>query len=429
MTRPNDSLPRSSGPRRAVRDDLLSPATQIVADRDAYLGQGRHDVGRRIADDQVELFVAADAAASLEREFEQQQSEFIALHDLGTSASLRLLAGLAGAAGAPVQRLEIRRQGHGVALAVLPFVEVLLADRTTVRVYSTDLDCDDMSRQPLARVLLAWSKLGVLMVGDLAGPRLAAALRPLREAMTGGPWVNREMLIVPLGASAALAAQGRQLTVDTPVSAHVSPRAAGPNEVWSFVAGSWNRLHGRPGGERRVETDIERAVPAPAVPWSQVSTEPMPLDDAGGARSDPVTSPWPPAPLAPAAALAARPMPKPGGMRWQAYAERCAAIKGAIASCVFDLHSMKPLASAGGPPKAERLAEQGAAMLGAMGVAARTLGVGAERHDLALSTASHHLLLRPLPGHPGVALHLVLLASGTNPMLARMQLDRIDVPA
>lgn len=425
MTRPIDSPPWSSRSRRPARDDLLSPATQIVADRDVYLGQGRHDVGRRIADDQVEVFVAADAAGSLQREFEQHQSEFIALHDLGTSASLRLLAGLAGAAGAPVQRLTIRRQGHGVALAVLPFVEVPLADRTIVRVYSTDLNSDGASRQALARVLLAWSKLGVLLVGDLAAPALSVALRPLREAMTRGTWVNRVLLMIPLGASAGLAAQGLQLTADTPVSVHVSPRAARPNEVWSFIAGTWNRLHGKPGGERRVETDIERAVPTPAVPWSEASTEPMRLDAAGNASG----AAWAPAvPSAPSAPLAARPMPKPGGTRWQAYAERCAALKGALACCVFDVHSMQPLASAGGPPAAERLAQQGAAMLGAIGGAARALGVGAERHEIAVSTASHHLLLRPVPGHPGVALHLVLLASGTNLMLARMQLDRVDVP-
>jgi hypothetical protein len=46
-----------------------------------------------------------------------------------------------------------------------------------------------------------------------------------------------------------------------------------------------------------------------------------------------------------------------------------------------------------------------------------------------VSTPSHHLLLRPVPGHPGVALHLVLLATGANLTLARMQLDRIEVPA
>ena len=34
----------------------------------------------------------------------------------------------------------------------------------------------------------------------------------------------------------------------------------------------------------------------------------------------------------------------------------------------------------------------------------------------------------PVPGHPGVALHLVLQAHGTNLTLARMQLERIAAP-
>ena len=41
-----------------------------------------------------------------------------------------------------MQRLSIRRQGHGVALAVLQFVEMPLADGTPLRVYSTDVNAD-----------------------------------------------------------------------------------------------------------------------------------------------------------------------------------------------------------------------------------------------------------------------------------------------
>ena len=86
------------------------------------------------------------------------------------------------------------------------------------------------------------------------------------------------------------------------------------------------------------------------------------------------------------------------------------------------------MASAGGAPPAERMAQQGAALLAAMNDASRALGLGPARAEAAISTANHHLLLRPVPGHPGVALHLVLLASGSNLMLARMQLERVEPP-
>ena len=134
MPRPDDDLPWPPQSYRPSRAELAAPATQIVRDREDYLGQGLQDVGRRIADDQVELFVSGDPAAALQQQFERLAPEFIALHDVGTSASLRLLGALAGAAGARVQRLSIRRQGHGVALAVLQFVEVPLADGQHVRI-------------------------------------------------------------------------------------------------------------------------------------------------------------------------------------------------------------------------------------------------------------------------------------------------------
>jgi hypothetical protein len=154
-----------SRPSRAGRDELNAPATQIVGDREAYLGQTASDVGRRISEDQVELFVTGDAAMSLQQEFQRLGPEFIALHDLGLAASLRLLNSMAGPAGARVQRLSIRRQGQGVALAVISFVEVTLADSSPVRVYSTDVQAEGLVRAHLARVLLAHSRLGVLMVG------------------------------------------------------------------------------------------------------------------------------------------------------------------------------------------------------------------------------------------------------------------------
>ena len=417
--REQDHWPDTS--RIPSREDLLSPRTQIVNDRDAYLGQGRHDVGRRISDDQVELFVTTDVATALQQEFTLHSPEFIALHDLGMSASLRLLSNLAGAADARVQRLSVRRQGHGVALAVLQFVEVPLANGTPVRVYSTDVNGDGGLRANLARVLLAFSRLGVLMVGELPPHALTAQLAPLREALMRGPWPNRDLLMVPLGSSIALAAQGAQLAHQTPVAVHVTPHAAKPKHVWTFVGGAWNRLHGAVDGARALPTELSRAVPKPKVPSTEATTEPMPLDGM-------VPKVAPMAPLLAQSRASITPMPVPGATSWQTYVDRCALIKGTISCCVFDTHSMHPMASAGGPPGADRLAQQGAALLSAMNDASRALGLGPARAEASISTTSHHLVLRPVPGHPGVALHMVLLASASNLTLTRMQLERVEPP-
>jgi predicted regulator of Ras-like GTPase activity (Roadblock/LC7/MglB family) len=407
--------PAARAPMR--RDDLHSPSTQIVTDRDAYLGQARNDVGRRISDDQVELFVTGDVAQALQREFALHTPEFIALHDVGMSASLRLLSSLAGAAGARVQRLSVRRQGHGVALAVLQFVEVPLADGSMVRVYSTDINADGASRAQLARVLLAFSRLGVLMVGELPPHALAAQFGPLHDSLLQGPWPNRDLLLVPLGSGTALAAQGAQLGHGSAVAVHVTPHAAKPKHVWTFIGGAWNRLHGSVNGERALPTELSRAVPKPKVPSTEATTEPMPLESLDSQRGGFSSQPTMP-----------MPMPVPGTTPWQAYVDRCALIKGCMGACVFDTHSMQVMAQAGGPPAAERLAQQGAALLGAMNDASRALGLGPANAEASITLASHHLLLRPVPGHPGVALHLVLQASSSNLVLARMQLERIAAP-
>jgi predicted regulator of Ras-like GTPase activity (Roadblock/LC7/MglB family) len=406
-------------PSRPSREDLSAPATQIVRDREAYLGQATGDVGRRISEDQVELFVGGDAALSLQAEFQRLGPEFIALHDLGLSASVRLLNSMVGPAGARVQRLSIRRQGQGVALAVVPFVEVKLADASPVRVYSTDVQADGPTRAALARVLLAHSRLGVLMVGELPPHALTAQLTPLHQAMQGPSWPNRDLLLVPLGSSIGLAAPSAQLAHHTPVAVHVTPHAAKPKHVWTFVGGAWNRLHGMPGGERALPTELSQAVPKPQVPTTEATTEPMPLESLRPAAA--------PA-LPPGIATAVTPMPVPGASGWTAYAQRCALVKGVQACCVFDMHSMTVMAASGDAPSPERLARQGAALLASMLDASRALGLGPAQPEASISTAHHHLLLRPVPGHPGVALHVVLQAHGSNLTLARMQLDRIDAP-
>jgi hypothetical protein len=424
MSRGREDVPWPDTARIPSREDLMAPKTQLVSDRDAYLGQGRNDVGRRIADDQVELFVTTDVAPALQHEFSTHAPEFIALHDVGASASLRLLSSLAGAAGARVQRLSVRRQGQGVALAVLQFVEVPLADGTLVRVYSTDINADSTARANVARVLLAHSRLGVLMVGELPPHALAAQLAPLHDALKRGPWPNRDLLLVPLGSSIALATPGAQLAHQTAVAVHVTPHAAKPKHVWTFVGGAWNRLHGTPNGQRALPTELSQAVPKPLVPSTEATTEPMPLETI---KPSPASKPSGSAYGLPTLA-ASTPMPVPGKTQWQVYVDRCALIKGTMSACVFDLHSMQVMAASGGPPSADRLAQQGAALLSAMNDASRALGLGPARAEATISTTSHHLMLRPVPGHPGVALHLVLLASASNPTLARMQLERVEPP-
>lgn len=66
--------------------------------------------------------------------------------------------------------------------------------------------------------------------------------------------------------------------------------------------------------------------------------------------------------------------------------------------------------------------------MGQMNDVSRTLSLGQARAEASVSTGSHYLILMPVPGLPGVALHLVISANTGNLTLARTQLERIQPP-
>ena len=223
--------------------ELLSPATQIVGDKDAYLGNAPSDIGRRIADDQLELFVVCHPAEAMLQQFAQLAPDFIAIHDVGTSSSARLLAAVAAASSRKLQKLVIRRQGYGVALATLQFVELPLQPGRNLRVYTTQIDADTQTRHQLAQVLLAHSRLAVVMVGELPPHALGSSLQPLRDAIAAGPWPNRQMLMVPLAPAATLPARAAALAGNSGVVVRTTPQVGRPADAWSFISGAWNRLN------------------------------------------------------------------------------------------------------------------------------------------------------------------------------------------
>jgi hypothetical protein len=426
-------------------NDLLSPSTQIVADRDDYLGQGQRDIGRRIAEDKVELFIAGDIAGSLQAQILQHQPLFIALHDLGGNTSLKLMTALAEASGAKVQQLAIRRQGHGVSLAVLQFVEVPLTGGTVVRLYATDISADGPTRQQVARVLMGYAQLGVLLVGELPPHVLTSQLAPLREAMQRGAWPNRDQLMVPVGSNASLAAHAAHLAQGSRVAVQVTPQANKPRQAWNFIAGAWNRLQIDMSTDGQPHHAPQRAMPldlslrgdsamAPTEPMPIPIPMPMPMPMPSPSPAAPALTASPPLATAPSRAFAPPAEAAVAVADWPAYAQRCSAIKGVVTCCVFDVRRMLPLASVGNTATPERLAQQGAALLSVMNEAPRALGmtpphgVAANPAEGVVTVPGFHLLVRPVPSHPGVAVHLVLTSGPGASTLALMQLERVPSP-
>jgi hypothetical protein len=191
------------------------------------------------------------------------------------------------------------------------------------------------------------------------------------------------------------------------VSVRVTPQAAHANDTWGFVTGAWNRL--RDGGAATAPP----AAPAPGV--TAASGAPVP------ARRTTDTGPRPMPPATPGAR-----QPEAVAGPWIDYLKACETIKGLISACVFDLRTGRELAHLGARPDPEHLIAQGTALYNAMAECGRALGLGASQPDAVVSLTAHHLVVHPLPGHPGILMHAVLDGSGANLTLARMQLQRVD---
>jgi len=393
--------------------ELTHVATQILTNREEYLAPEKREIGRRIGDQHHEMFVVCDPSEAMQQQFQQWASDFIAIHDVATDSSPRILAGLAAATQRKVQKLVIRRQGHGVALATLEFAELPGANGQMLRVYSTRVDADSQQRAALARVLLAHSKLGVVMVGDLPPHALDTALQPLRDGIARGPWPSRQLLFVPLSAAGALHQLASQLGGRTGVQVSIAPQAVKPSDAWTSISNTWNRVRG----------DSSATV--------QNVQRPM----AAAPTRDPIAFPAPMRPQAqPPAPLPMQPMPptRPAsantesGNPWQAYVKQCIEITGMISCCVFELASQRTLAHAGSRPGPASLAAQGAALHEAANAAAKAMGLAIAPPDLAVTLAGHLLIVRTIAGRPTLALHAVVDSHATNLMLVRMKLQRLD---
>jgi hypothetical protein len=302
-----------------------------------------------------------------------------------------------------------------VALATLQFVELPLQPGRNLRVYTTQIDADTQTRHQLAQVLLAHSRLAVVMVGELPPHALGSSLQPLRDAIAAGPWPNRQLLMVPLAPAATLPAQAAALAGHSDMMVRTTPQVARPSDAWSFISGAWNRLN-----SSAAEPQAPRAVPVAARP-TVPEFAPPPTASSYAPTQPLELSPMPSTGAQPAVAQSAS-----TSALWNEYVKRCAAIKGVIECCVFDIDLQRSLAHSGTQRMADRLAAKGAMLHAVMNDSANVLGLGPANPDAAITLDRHYLLLRPMPGRARTSLHMVIDRSHGNIGLARAQLHQID---
>lgn len=388
-------------------------ATQIMRREEDEGVDEKREIGRQVGTNERELFVSCDPALAMQQQFEHLNPEFIAVHDIGTTSSRKLLAGVAAASQRAVQKLYIRRQGYGTPLATLEYVELPTTDGSSLRMYTTEADADTLSRQGLARMLLAFSRLGVMMVGDLPTHALEAAFKPLHDDMIAGPWHNRHLLLLPLSASSTVAAHGAELGRGTGVNVRTTPQVARPADAWGFINGAFARL--------REQMPAEQRAPGGHFPRTAATGR-----SSFAPPQEAVVPPPPP--------LAMRPMPQVPTAKarpaasgvLERYVQQLGELTGMVSVCVFELATGRDVAHAGASPAASELGEHGAELVASITSTCRALGLGHAIPDAAITLGAHHLVLRPLPRHPGLALHAVLDKTHANLTLARLQIGRMD---
>jgi hypothetical protein len=102
------------------------------------------------------------------------------------------------------------------------------------------------------------------------------------------------------------------------------------------------------------------------------------------------------------------------------------ALTGMRSCCVFDIVTGSKLAQSGTSPSTTELSRQGHSLLAAMLAASDALGCGQVLPEAAITLETHHLLLRGVPNHPGLALHAAFDKATANLTLARLQVLRLD---
>jgi hypothetical protein len=399
-------------------------ATQILTDENDYLAGERDEIGRQIGGNERELFVSCAPAEALQQQFDHLQPDFIAVHDIATASSRKLLAGIAAASGGAVQRLVIRRQGYGTALATLEFVELPTADNRVLRLYTTEVDADTSARHAVAKILLAYSRLGVVMVGELPGHAIAAALKPLHDDILAGPWPNRNLLLLPLASASTLVTHGLDLGRGTGVAVRTTPQVARPADAWAFITGTWSRLREQTPADGRAVPELGAFKPAayrpkrPPLATGIPSGDTMPMEDS----ASPIFLTMRPMPAIASTAYVA---PQPSTLI-ERYVKQLSELNGVISCCVFEIQSGHAIAHAGANPGAAVLATHGSALISSMMTASRGLGFGHAMPEAAITLGAHHLLLRGVPKNAGLAMHVVLDKTSANLTLARLQVLRMD---
>ncbi|OYV00823.1 MAG: hypothetical protein CFE45_07495 [Burkholderiales bacterium PBB5] len=370
--------------------------------------------GVGLAQRSSDVVVDGSPAQAVRQHFAQQR------HDLGSASPMIMLLdpsrlwaaqvvhALSDAAAQPLQRLNLRERTTLRTLAVIERTVVPRRGSAPLRVYHADLrsapGSHGLDPDAITCALAEGSQLTAVIVGTMQPQALQTLLQSLLAACRQPEWRCPALVfLVPPGADGL---QQRILSQPWPPSLRVEVLAeplGSASGVWNSVLAAWD--HSRQ----------QHALPAHSGP-----SPTTPAAAGADAAADPSTHP-PGARRYPATAAAATP-----DLPWSAplLARLLALLSrtdGLLACGVVDLHRGDLLASDARalPPAELALA---ARTLVAVQAAHAHAAAGGALDEVLLTCGHRQLLLRGLPGAPGLGLVAVVARAQANLPLLRFKL-------
>lgn len=446
------------------------------------LSSGLEEIGRLVGNNTRELFVDGDPSSSLLKHLQTHPTDFLTLHELFASASSKMLANLAQVTNRPVQKLVIRRQGFGTTLANIEFIEFSTQTGTSVRWYSTSIDADTATRTSLARILMAYSRLTALTVGELPSHSIASALAPIKEAAIKGPWICQQMFFMPQTASPALADLIKTFAQQTKIQTRLSTQIVRPTDLWSAVSDEWNRVQTSLGSTATLlpleiskvlgTLSAVRSNPAPtATPGSQnpildalpqrsarssdfapintnppstgfselltleglkeVGHEPAIVSASTGSHPSGIPQAQSAQQDLPAANAAATTPTKPTTHNDTAspltkYVDRLMQSPGVETLCVINLANRSCVETRGSTPPSQVMVAETLSILNALGASGRAMELGSSVGEITINFKQSILLIRALPHFPKMIMSAVIAKPASNLTVVRLAMQNLD---
>ena len=262
-------------------------------------------------------------------------------------------------------------------------------------------------RQALARVLMSYSTLTIMMVGDMPSHVLSQDLERIRQQMLETAWNCRTLEFLPLFHCTWMAPLVADLGHATGAETHVTPTVTRPLDAWAFLSAAWNQLQ-------------NRSTPPGTKPslLGPLSVNPA-LAGATMPRSKPPVAPAAAAPAAPAA-------PATPGHDLERLVQGIADLPGVVSCCVFELSSSRTLAQVGMEPAPVELARRGTTLITLARSTRKQLGMSGQSDEVILMGGTPALAVRTLSSRPELAIHVAFTPSRADWPILRPRIMALD---